>query len=75
MEGEEVLFRFYDRQVIVPMLERMDEIEKNQFLGKINQLVVFDSHEKNRLVSFTNTSDAQFTAKKTTWWVMQSDNH
>lgn len=28
LEGEEVLFRFYDRQVIVPMLERMDEIEK-----------------------------------------------
>ncbi|EOX3405325.1 DUF4123 domain-containing protein [Vibrio cholerae] len=71
LEGEEVLFRFYDRQVIVPMLERMDEIEKNQFLGKINQLVVFDSHEKNRLVSFTNTSDAQFTAKKTTWWVIK----
>ncbi|ENM3825583.1 DUF4123 domain-containing protein [Vibrio cholerae] len=71
LEGEEVLFRFYDRQVIVPMLTRMDEIEKNQFLGKINQLVVFDSHEKNRLVSFTNTSDAQFTAKKTTWWVIK----
>lgn len=71
LEGEEVLFRFYHRQVIVPMLERMDEIEKNQFLGKINQLVVFDSHEKNRLVSFTNTSDAQFTAKKTTWWVIK----
>ncbi|MEB3777962.1 DUF4123 domain-containing protein [Vibrio sp. R-1] len=71
LEGEEVLFRFYDRQVILPMLERMDEIEKNQFLGKINQLVVFDSHEKNRLVSFTNTSDAQFTVKKTTWWVIK----
>ncbi|ENM3905116.1 DUF4123 domain-containing protein [Vibrio cholerae] len=71
LEGEEVLFRFYDRQVIVPMLTRMDEIEKNQFLGKINQLVVFDSHEKNRLVSFTNTSDAQFTAKKTTWWMIK----
>lgn len=71
LEGEEVLFRFYDRQVIVPMLTRMDEIEKNQFLGKINQLVVFDSHEKNRLVSFTNTSDTQFTAKQTTWWVIK----
>ncbi|TLE26781.1 DUF4123 domain-containing protein [Vibrio cholerae] len=71
LEGEEVLFRFYDRQVIVPMLTRMDEIEKNQFLGKINQLVVFDSHEKNRLVSFTNTSDAQFTAKKATWWMIK----
>ncbi|EGR0941808.1 DUF4123 domain-containing protein [Vibrio cholerae] len=71
LEGEEVLFRFYDRQVIVPMLERMDEIEKNQFLGNINQLVVFDSHEKNRLVSFANTSNTQFTALQTTWWVIK----
>lgn len=71
LEGEEVLFRFYDRQVILPMLERMDEIEKNQFLGKINQLVVFDSHEKNRLVSFANTSNTQFTALQTTWWVIK----
>lgn len=71
LEGEEVLFRFYDRQVIVPMLVRMDEIEKNQFLGNINQLVVFNSHEKNLLVSFANTSSPQFMAKQRTWWVIK----
>ncbi|EGS69322.1 hypothetical protein VCBJG01_1454, partial [Vibrio cholerae BJG-01] len=32
LEGEEVLFRFYDRQVIVPMLDAMRDLERNDFL-------------------------------------------
>ncbi|WP_000613963.1 DUF4123 domain-containing protein [Vibrio mimicus] len=78
LEGEEVLFRFYDRQVILPMLARMDEIEKNQFLGNINQLIALDNHKKNRLVTFANTSNTQFTALQTTWWVIKAhhlENH
>ncbi|EGR1702017.1 DUF4123 domain-containing protein [Vibrio cholerae] len=71
LEGEEVLFRFYDRQVILPMLTRMDEIEKNQFLGNISQLVALDSQEQNRLVAFANAPNTQFTVKQTTWWVIK----
>ncbi|WP_394125794.1 DUF4123 domain-containing protein [Vibrio hepatarius] len=71
LEGEEVLFRFYDRQVIIPMLTRMDEIEKNQFLGNISHLAAFDNQEQPQFVTFTNTSNTQFSAHGTTWWVVK----
>ncbi|MES1384198.1 DUF4123 domain-containing protein, partial [Vibrio cholerae] len=38
LEGEEVLFRFYDRQVIVPMLNAMRDLERNDFLGPVEKL-------------------------------------
>lgn len=71
LEGEEVLFRFYDRQVIIPMLTRMDETEKNQFLGNINQLAALDNQEQAQFVTFTNKSNTPFSAHETTWWVVK----
>ncbi|MEI8671028.1 DUF4123 domain-containing protein [Vibrio sp. SA48] len=70
LDGEEVLFRFYDCEVILPMLGAMDEAEINQFLGNINQLVVIEHHEEDALITFTNTSRAEFTLKQEIWWKM-----
>ncbi|MCW8335298.1 DUF4123 domain-containing protein, partial [Vibrio paucivorans] len=71
LEGEEVLFRFYDRQVIIPMLTRMDEIEKNQLMGNISHLAAFDNQEQAQFVTFTNTSSTPFSAHETTWWIVK----
>lgn len=71
LDGEEVLFRFYDRQVIVPMLTRMDETEKNQFLGNISQLAALDNKEHPQCVTFTNTSNCVLHVHETPWWVIE----
>lgn len=70
LDGEEVMFRFYDRDVIIPILRAMDEAEVNHFLGNINQLVAIDHHEEDVLITFSNTSCSEFVLRHGTWWKM-----
>ncbi|NAX43114.1 MULTISPECIES: DUF4123 domain-containing protein [unclassified Vibrio] len=70
LDGEEVMFRFYDRDVIIPILRAMDESEVNHFLGNINQLVAIDHHEEDALITFSNTSCSEFVLRHGTWWNM-----
>lgn len=78
LEGEEVMFRFYDRSVIIAMLARMDQSEVNQFLGNINQLAALgdgdQGHDRDQghLVTFDNTSHAPFNAQQGSWWVIKA---
>ncbi|WP_277432303.1 DUF4123 domain-containing protein [Vibrio sp. 1180_3] len=72
LEGEEVMFRFYDRSVIIPMLARMDQSEVNQFLGNVNQLASLDDGDQGHLVTFDNTSHAPFNVQQGSWWVIKA---
>ena len=72
LEGEEVMFRFYDRLVIIPMLARMNQLEVNQFLGNVNQLASLDDGDQGHLVTFDNTSHAPFNAQQGSWWVIKA---
>jgi len=66
-EGEEVMFRFYDKQVIGPMLLTMEESEVNSLLGNIDQLAVANES----LACYTNQSKVEFTLSTETWWKVQ----
>ncbi|MDC5704577.1 DUF4123 domain-containing protein [Vibrio europaeus] len=70
MDGEEVLFRFYDRAVILPMLSNMDDSEVNQFLGKIHQLVGLESR-KDSLTTYTNQLQSEVHSHQGCWWIMK----
>lgn len=67
LDGEEVLFRFYDKVVIGPMLKAMMPSEIQQFLGNIDSLALVD----DKLISFTRNSHSHFELKKETWWKLQ----
>lgn len=68
-EGEEVLFRFYDPTVILPMLAAMDESERNQFLGIIHQWVgMAEDKKEHYLVRYSNTFITTDSAQSESWW-------
>ncbi|KOO16619.1 hypothetical protein AKJ18_00675 [Vibrio xuii] len=66
-EGEEVMFRFYDKQVIGPMLLAMEESEINSLLGNIDQLAIAN----DSLACYVNSSKAEFILNTDTWWKVQ----
>ncbi|EKO3590743.1 DUF4123 domain-containing protein [Vibrio metschnikovii] len=65
LEGEEVLFRFYDRQVIVPMLDAMLELERNDFLGPVERLAAV---KQGVFQEWGNTRSAEFIYQPAPWW-------
>ncbi|PAR45152.1 DUF4123 domain-containing protein [Vibrio metoecus] len=68
LEGEEVLFRFYDTEVILPMLDAMLENERNDFLGSVERLATAN---KGTFRIWENTRMDDFVSQSTTWWKMQ----
>lgn len=66
-EGEEVMFRFYDKQVIGPMLSAMEESEVNSLLGNMDQLAIVD----DSLTCYANQSKITFELNTDTWWKVQ----
>ncbi|ENM5880400.1 DUF4123 domain-containing protein [Vibrio metoecus] len=68
LEGEEVLFRFYDTEVILPMLDAMLENERNDFLGSVERLATAN---KGTFRIWENTRMDDFVSRPTTWWKMQ----
>lgn len=66
-EGEEMVFRFYDTQVIGPMLAAMEQSEVNSLLGNIEQLAIVDEH----LTCYVNRSQVEFSLNSDIWWKVQ----
>ena len=68
MEGELVLFRYYDRRVLSPMLQSLTVTELTQFLGPITQ--IYFSIEST-IASFSRPkreNTAVFKHKQAPWW-------
>lgn len=65
LDGEEVLFRFYDPQVILPMLSTFAHDEVNAFLGNIQQLA---GVQDESLKLYRNTSQLDYQPHSATWW-------
>lgn len=61
LEGEEVLFRFYDRQVILPMLDAMRDLELNDFLGPVEKLAAV---KQGVFQEWGNTRSSEFIYRK-----------
>lgn len=68
LEGEEVLFRFYDTDVIWPMLDAMRELERNDFLGPVERLAAV---KQGVFQEWGNTRSAEFIYQPAPWWKIQ----
>ena len=68
--GEEVIFRFYDKSVIEPMLRTMEEDERNQLLGNIDQLAV----TADSLQCYFNRSLTAYRLQSRPWWKIQQSH-
>lgn len=70
MGGEEVAFRFYDPNVLLPMLKVMDEDELNAFLGNMNTLTSF-SAETYEIQTWSSTTVKPFELQLAPWWIIK----
>lgn len=65
LDGEEVMFRFYDIKVLAPMLKVFSQDEINAFLGNIQQVALMF---ENELTIYNSTRSVPFQLQKSTWW-------
>ncbi|WP_261887342.1 DUF4123 domain-containing protein [Vibrio aerogenes] len=68
MDGEEVLFRFYDPQVLLPMLATMAQDEVDLLLGNLSCLCGIADKAPIR---YHRSEQAAFTPQSATWWKIQ----
>ncbi|ROV59755.1 DUF4123 domain-containing protein [Vibrio ponticus] len=71
LEGEQVLFRFYDPYVIVPMLKHMHQGEIQKFLGNMDSLSSWYNQEYFSVSSVPNYT---FRLQEQPWWVIKPEH-
>ncbi|EMP4394210.1 DUF4123 domain-containing protein [Vibrio fluvialis] len=70
LDGEEVVFRFYDPKVLLPMLTVMDESDLNALFGNIKELTAFCT-ETDQLQTWSSTRVTPFELQPAPWWRMK----
>lgn len=68
LDGEEVLFRYYDPRILAPMFYAFTEDETRRFLGPTNELVIW--HNDDWLVA-SPYPETDLTEHDEPWWRMQ----
>ncbi|OOF19424.1 hypothetical protein BZJ17_15320 [Salinivibrio sp. IB574] len=68
LDGEEVLFRFYDPQVLLPMLDTMDEQELSALLGPAERLTTFLNGQHCQWYSDVGK---QYQPRLAPWWIIK----
>ena len=68
LDGEEVLFRYYDPRVLAPMLATYTETEICQFLGPTTSLLIWDQADWR---AYSPYPKADLTEHTEPWWRMQ----
>ncbi|MGD8123151.1 hypothetical protein ACQEXR_20120, partial [Vibrio sp. TRT 2004] len=71
LEGEKVLFRFYDPVVIMPMLAVMSDGDRYQFLGNISHWLHWQGE---KYTCYENHSSLPFTLQTNPWWRVKSEH-
>lgn len=77
LDGEEVLFRFYDPQVLLPMLAVMRPDEIDQLLGNLDQLTGMQDtgpifyHNSDHHSGSVPLTQHSLTEHTETWWKIQ----
>lgn len=71
LDGEEVLFRFYDPRVLGPMLFTLTEDETRRFLGPTNEIVVWHQGE---WVTASPYPESDMTEHSEPWWRMKESH-
>ena len=68
LDGEEVLFRYYDPRVLAPMLATYTETEICQFLGPTTSLLIWDQADWQ---AYSPCPKAALTEHTEPWWRMR----
>ena len=68
LDGEEVLFHYYDPRVLAPMLATYTETEICQFLGPTTSLLIWDQTDWR---AYSPYPKADLTEHTEPWWRMQ----
>ncbi|MGD8110997.1 DUF4123 domain-containing protein [Vibrio sp. TRT 21S02] len=64
-EGEEMMFRFYDTNVLSPMFETMDAGERSAFLGCVSELAICHDGE---LAQYDSDMTEHWAHQDAIWW-------
>ncbi|WP_045405417.1 DUF4123 domain-containing protein [Vibrio jasicida] len=65
LDGEEVLFRFYDPDVLAPLIAQFNHVELDEFLGNINTLYVFPNGE---IKQYVRSAVHDYDLQVRPWW-------
>lgn len=71
LDGEEVMFRYYDPRVLGPMLYTFSEEENRQFLGPTNELLLW--HHDDWLMA-APYPEPELTEHTEPWWRMKDEH-
>jgi len=69
--GDEVLFRFYDPQVVMPMISLMSDAERHAFL---DNLLSWSWWNGEKVVNYTNHPAKTYSLHTTPWWVIKDEH-
>lgn len=64
LDGEEVMFRYYDKKVLLAMLQAMDESERYAFMGNIDTMII----AQQGIHEFQNNASKPFELNLDVWW-------
>lgn len=70
LEGEMVLFRYYDLKVITPMLKRMNQEDLKKFLGNLSSI---SYQEENAVKTMVNPTPHLCEIPTDPWWVIKPE--
>ena len=71
LDGEEVLFRFYDPRILGPMLFTFTEDETRRFLGPTDEVLVW---HQNDWFTASPYPKSDFTEHSEPWWRMKEEH-
>ncbi len=76
LEGDEVLFRFYDPLVIMPMLAVMSEVDKHALLGHVTSWSNAEILENGEFVitTYSTLPKSDFVVNNEPWWVIKEEH-
>ncbi len=76
LDGEEVLFRFYDSQVIMPMLAQMNETDRHRLFGNLNSWACIEQSENHDLniTTYSMKPHPNFKVNDAPWWVIKAEH-
>ncbi len=71
LDGVEVLFRFYDPQVIIPMLGQMNEADRSKFMGNI---YIWAYWHNESVTALSNPHVEKFNSAERPWWIIKPEH-
>ena len=71
LDGEVIMFRFYDPNVITNMLASFSLDETTRFLGNVNKLIIANDES---CTVYESKRKSDFELKKSPWWIIKPEH-